>query len=119
MSSNSSARPTTPTPSSEVILARAMLRARLEQGWAPPRKSNQKNLPPLSTVPTVLSRRLPSGGLAYGMFPSKEARRQALFELDMVTAYEETQFDGTLIDYLEEEIVEEPAPKRLKKEGPQ
>ena len=37
----------------------------------------------------------------------------------MVTAYEETQFDGILIDYLEEEIVEEPAPKRLKKEGPQ
>jgi hypothetical protein len=105
MSSNSSARSTTPEPSPEVILARAMLRATLEQGWAPTRKNNRTNLP-LSTVPSVLTRRLPSGGLAHGMFPSKEAQRQTLFELHMLTAHEETEFD------------EEPAPKRLKKEGP-
>ena len=126
MSSNIPAhptRPTTPTPSSEVILARAMRRATLEKGWAPTRKSNRKNLP-LRTVPSVLTRRLPSGGLAYGMFPSKEAQRQALFELDIVTACEENGFDEgfdeELIDYLEEEeIVEEPLAKRPKMETPQ
>lgn len=122
MSSNTSARPTTPVNSVEAKTARAKRRAILEKGLAPTRKRTEMRRPS-STHPTFLSgtHRPPSGGLAHGYYPSKEAQRQTLFELDMLTAFDETEFDEELIDYLEEEeeIVEEPAAKRLKKEEPQ
>lgn len=117
MSSNSSARPMTPENSVEALTARAKQTLHLGT-YAPTRKSNQKDRP-VTTVPSFLTNRPRSGGLAYGYYPSKEAQRQTLFELDMLTAFETFENDNELTNYLEEEIVEGPPAKLLKKEGPQ
>jgi hypothetical protein len=107
----------TPENSVEALTARAKQTLHLGT-YAPTRKSNRKDRP-VTTVPSFLTNRPPSGGLAYGYYPSKEAQRQTLFELDMLTAFETFEKDNELINYLEEEIVKRPASKRLKIEEPQ
>jgi hypothetical protein len=102
-----SERSATPPPSEAVLLARQELWAILQKGYAPTRKSNRKNVTTTSTVPSFLSgmHRPPPGGRAFTLAASPEARMQTLFILNMIDA--------------EEEVVEEPAAKRLKKEGHQ
>jgi hypothetical protein len=127
-----SERSATPPPSEAVLLARQERWAQLRKGYAPTRKSNRKNVTTTSTVPSFLNgtRRPPPEGLAFTLGASREARRQALFILDMLVAEEDLRAlqdkedeENECIDYLEEEleeeIVERPAAKRLKIEEPQ